>query len=149
MLLLGMLQPPSVAAEVILHVWFSARLTSPILQKFKEIGPLIADVVGKIRDRRADVLLSKTWSFGTRQVSVRMYKKQWNTLLAMLDADHDVAETERNRLHIMLNATRLDYQERHLLFLPPAQRVCSHKMRKTGVLVPFGSSLEQFNCPNP
>ena len=113
------------------------------------VRALIADVVGKIKSKNNDILLSKTWTFGPREVSVRLYKGQWSFLLKMLDSHHVVLETEQHRLYVMLNPSRLDHQERHLYSQTPAGRLCSHRMRKTGVLVPFGSCLEQFECSNP
>ena len=110
---------------------------------------LIADVVEKIKNKSDDVLLSKTWLFGPREISVRLRKYQWSCILKMLDSQHEVVETEKNRLDVMLNASRLDHQERHLCTLTPARRACSHKMRSTGVLAPFGHCLEQFQYSNP
>lgn len=149
-LLIAVLLPPVEAADVILHVWYSGQITSSILKILKgSIRALIADVVEKIKSKKDDILLSKTWTFGPREVSVRLYKKQWSFLLKMVDSHHDVLETEKHRLHVMLNASRLDHQERHLISQTPAGRVCSHRMRKTGVLVPFGYCLAQFQCSNP
>ena len=150
MLLITMLLPPPVAAEVVLHVWYSARLTSGMVHALqKSVKPLIADVVGKITGRSSSVLFSKTWTFGASAVSVRLYKEQWNFLLAMLEKDHRTDDTEGSRKYIMLNDTRLDYRERHLFLLSPSRRVCTDRMRKDGILLPFGSCLEEFSFPNP
>ena len=133
-----------------LHVWYSGRITSSMLKCLKgSIRALIADVVGKIESKNDEILLSKTWNFGAREISVRLYKQQWSFLLKTLDSNHNVSETEKHRLYVMLNASRLDHQERHLYSQTPAGRICSHQMRKTGVLVPFGSCLEPFQCSNP
>ena len=113
------------------------------------VRTLIADVIVKIESKKDDIMLSKTWTFGPREVSVRLYKEQWSFLLKMLDSNHNDLETEKHRLYVMLNASRLDHQERHLYCQTPAGRICSHQMRKTGILVPFGSCLEQFECSNP
>ena len=149
-LLVAVLLPPVEAADLMLHVWYSGRITSSMQKTLKKsVHSLIADVVGKIKSETDDTLLSKTWTFGSREISVRLSKKNWSFLLKTLDSHHGVSETERNRLHVMLNASRLDYLERHLYSQTPAGRVCSYKLRETGVLLPLGSCLENFQCPNP
>ena len=150
MLLVTMLLPPHVATEIVPHVWYSARLTAGMVQSLQEsVKPLIVDVVGKIVGKSSSVLLSKTWTFGTSVVSVRLYKEQWNFLLAMLEKGHRVDVTEKSRQDMMLNDTRLDFRERHLFKLPPSRRVCTSRMWKDGILLPFGSRLEEFSFPNP
>lgn len=80
LLILMFLQPP-VAAELVLHVWYSARLTSGMIQSLhRSVKRLIADVVPEIVVRSRSVLLSKTWTFGTGSVSARLYTERWNFL---------------------------------------------------------------------
>lgn len=149
-LLISVLLPPEEAADHMLHVWYSGRITASMLEFLKgPVRALIADVVGKIKSKGDDILLSKTWTFGPREGSVRLYKGQWSFLLKVLDSHHDVSETEKHRLYVMLNPSRLDHRERHLYPQTPAGRLCSHRMRKSGVLVPFGSCIDQFKCSNP
>ena len=114
----------------------------------KTIKPLIADVVSKIVGKPSSVLFSKTWTFGTSKVSARLYREQWNFLLATLEKAHNIDDTENSCKFIMFNDTRLDYRERSLFLLSPSRRLCTHKMRKDGVLLPFGCCLEEFNFPN-
>ena len=150
LLLIAMLLPPVVASEVMLHIWYSARLKPHMLQAMHEhVTPLVADVVRQIRRKSKRVILSKTWTFGSKIVSARLYKDQWSSLLAMVSAHHELAETEKNRRYIMFNETRLDTRERRLCSLPPLRRLCASKMRQLGALVPFGSALEEFRVPNP
>ena len=148
--LVSVLLPPVEAADLMLHLWYSSRIKSSMLEYLRtSVRNLIADVLEKIKNKRDDVLLSKTWLFGTREISVRLHKYQWSCVLKMLDSQHEVVETEKHRLDVMLNASRLDHQDRHLCTLTPARRACSHKMRETGVLAPFGHCLEQFQHSNP
>ena len=150
MLLITVLLSAPIAAELVLHVWYSARLTSDMVQSLQKfIKPLIADIVGKIVDRPSGVLYSKTWIFNTGTVSARLHKEQWSFMLAMLEKDHNVDTTEKSRKEIMLNHTRLDHRERSLLPLSPSRRVCADRMRQEGILLPFGSCLASFNFPNP
>lgn len=150
LLLIAMLLPPVFASEVMLHIWYSARLKPYMLLAVREhVAPLIVDVVRKIKRSSKRVLLSKTWTFGSRIVSARLYKDQWTSLLAMISQNHDLVDTEPNRRFIMFHETRLDTRERYLCSLTPMRRLCSDKTRRYGVLVPFGASLEGFRVPNP
>ena len=146
LLLIAMLLPPTVAAEVMLHVWYSGRLKPYMLQAIrKHVTPLIADVVNRIHRKSKRVILSKTWTFGSRVVSARLYKDQWYTLLAMVsDDDRVLADTEEIRECMMLNVHLQDTRELHLCSLPPLRRLCASKMRRTGVLLPFGSYLDEY-----
>ena len=148
--LISVLLPPVEAADLMLHVWYSGRIKSSMLEYLRDsVRSLIADVVEKVKNKRDDVLLSKTWLFGPREISVRLHKYEWSCILKMLDSQHEVVRTEKNRLDVMLNASRLDHKERHLCTLTPARRACSHRMRETGVLAPFGYCLERFQYSNP
>lgn len=150
MLLTSLIFPPIIAAELILHIWYSARLTPKMLQDVKDrVRPLIAEVVKKIEQKKNDVLLSKTWTFGTRVLSLRLYKQQWSSILRLFDGEQPVSKSEEERKYVMLNETRVDYRERRLFMLSPSRRACSFKMRETGMLLPFGSCLDGYNCSNP
>ncbi len=149
-LLIAILLPSDIASEVILHIWYSARLKPYILAPIHEhILPLVVDVVRQIKRKSKRVVLSKTWTFGSRVVAARLYKNQWELLQAMVVECHKIAETEKSRRDIMLNETRLDTRERRLCSLPPLRRLCASRMRQSGVLVPFGAALDGFRVPNP
>ena len=148
--LVSVLLPPGEAADLMLHLWYSGRINSSMVEHLRtSVRNLIADVVDKIKNKRDDILLSKTWLFGPREISVRLHKYQWSCILKMLDSQHEVVEAEKHRLDVMLSASRLDHQERHLCTLTPARRACSQKMRRTGILARFGHCLEQFQYSNP
>lgn len=150
LLLIAMLLPPAAASEVMLHIWYSARLKPHMLRAIHQhVTPLVADVMIKIKRKSKRDILSKTWTFGSRVISARLYKDQWEHLLSMVSASHDLAETEMNRRYIMQNVTRLDTRERHLCSLPPLRRLSATRMRQSGVLLPFGSCLDSFRVPNP
>lgn len=78
LLILMLLRPP-VAAELVLQVWYSARLTSGMIRSLhRSVKRLIADVVPETVVRSGSVLLSKTWTFGTGIMSARLYTERWN-----------------------------------------------------------------------
>ena len=150
MLLTSLVFPPVIAAEIVLHIWYSARLKPKMLQDVKDrVRPLIAQVLEKIEQRKNDILLSKTWTFGSRVLSLRLYKYQWDFILRLFDAEHPVSKSEAHRRDVMLNHTRVDYRERRLFQMSPSRRACSVKMRESGMLLPFGSCLDEYTCSNP
>ncbi|KAL8858534.1 MAG: hypothetical protein Q9178_004828 [Gyalolechia marmorata] len=139
MLLISAQLPPAEAAEVILHLWYSARLTQGMLTLIdKHVRKLIADVLFKIKDRANNVLQSKKWTFGSVEVTVCLYRPQWATLLQILDTKHDIGTTEKERRRVVLAPHRVDYRERQLYCLPAYMRLCSTRFKETGVLAPFG-----------
>lgn len=172
MLLIAAQLSPAEAAEVILHVWYSARLTRGMLTviddyvrkvrlvpafldfTFSKISGLthvqpVADVVFKIKDKSDNVLQSKKWTFGSTDITVRLTKLQWKTVLAIIDAKPELSKTEEERRKVVLAPHRLDCRERELINLPGFGRLCSARFRETGVLAPLAWSLERFDCPNP
>lgn len=150
MLLISAQLPPLESAELVLHIWYSSRLTQGMLAAIDKYARVpIADTVAKIKGKDDRVIQSKRWTFGTAEITVRLYKPQWATLLQILEAEHDVKKTEEERRKIVLAPSRIDYRDRELFTLPGFGRMCSTKFRETGVLVPFGSALVDFNCPNP
>ncbi|KAL8792020.1 MAG: hypothetical protein Q9195_005361 [Heterodermia aff. obscurata] len=150
MLLLAAHLPPLDAAELILHVWYSGRLSQGMLDAIKKyVKEAVAEVVAKIKGKSDNVMQSKKWTYGDVEMRVCLYKPQWNTLLQILEAKHEVQKTEQERQKIVLAPSRIDYRDRELYKLSGPRRLCTTKFRETGVLAPFGSCLEQFNCSNP
>lgn len=149
MLLLAAQLPPLDAAELILHVWYSGRLSKGMLAAIETyVKEPVAAVVAKIEGKRSDVMQSKKWTYGAVQITVCLYKPQWTMLLQILEAKHEVQKTEEERRKVVLAPIRLDYRDRELYSLPGSRRMCSTKFRETGVLAPFGSCLERFDCSN-
>ena len=65
LLLLALFLDLKEAPEAMLHVWYSARLTTKIAEMLHDkIKPIIADISGKIEQENDTINLSKTWSSG-------------------------------------------------------------------------------------
>ncbi|KAG7002098.1 hypothetical protein G7Y79_00029g063940 [Physcia stellaris] len=150
MLLVATRLPPADAAEVIVPLWYSARLTQAMLKIVEQyVKDPVAELVAKLQGKPEDVLLSKKWTYGASEVVVRLYKQQWTTLLQILESKHDVTKTEAERLKVVLAPSRVDYRDRELYGISGFRRICSTKFRESGVLAPFGSCLDQFQWSNP
>ena len=150
MLLVAVQVPPMDAAELILHMWYSARLTQDMLATIDTyVKQPVSDVVDKIKSKPHDIILSKKWTFGAAEVTVRLYKQQWDNLLRIFAKRHDVAKTERERQKVVWAPSRVDWRDRALCLLAGAGRMNERKFRDTGILAPFGSCLDHFEVSNP
>ena len=150
MLLTSLVFPPAIAAEIMLHIWYSARLKPKMLQDVKDrVRPLIVQALKKFEQETNDNLLSETWTFGSRVLSLCLYEGQWRFILMMFDAKHPVSNSEIHKQYMMLNATGMDILEHQLSQMSPSRRVCIVRMRESGMLLPFGSCLDEYTCQNP
>ena len=149
LLLVALRKVSTDTTELMLHIWYSVRLPFVMAKVIDtEIKPLIADVVHKIKDRSEKLLQSKTWSLDTASVTVRLYKPQWRLVLKMLESVHSATTAEHRRRDLVFNKNRVDFRERHYFDLTPSMRLCAHKFRETGVLLPFGHCVNDFEVAN-
>lgn len=149
LLILALILDPDGAPEILLHVWYSARLTPRIAMTLQEkVKPMVLDVVEKIQSKNDTTILSKTWSSGRASISVRFYKPQWLFLLKMLEAKMALENTESKRKYIMLHKDRLDFRERNWFNFLPDHRWGAYKFLETGVLLPVGHCTDDFTVPN-
>ncbi|KAL8690630.1 MAG: hypothetical protein Q9218_003964 [Villophora microphyllina] len=149
-LLLAAALPPSEAAEIIIHIWYSARLTVHMVAALdKYVTKEIAEVNTYLQDRSDNIAQEMIWRFGTTVIKACLYKSQWKAIHDMLAARHDVVKTERERKKIVLASDRADHRDRELCLLSSSQRMGAVKFRETGVLAPFGTCLDPFDRPNP
>ena len=144
--------PPDEASEVILHIWYSARLSKKASQAISTyVLPLVDEVIEKIKGKSSDIIQSKTWVFGTRSLRLLLFKAQWQALLIKLapfsSATSEV--TESNRRAVMLAPSRQDYLDRALVVQSARHRQCTMRFRETGVLLPFSHDIRAYKIPNP
>ncbi|KAB8302796.1 hypothetical protein EYC80_006141 [Monilinia laxa] len=152
LLLIALVFDPMQAADIMIHIWYSAFIPEPVLHKIQEqVLPLIEDVCSKVRCRPEKSLQSKTWVFGTRSLSLILSKASWDLLPAFFRVPDGWSASQAQKLmtETTLSPLRRDYIDRALYTCPPAWRVCATKFRTDGILLPFGQSRKDFNIPNP
>ena len=152
LLLIALHFSPETAAPMMLHLWYSALIPAQMLRSLQDnILPLIQEVCNKIQAKPAQSLLSKTWTYGTRSLRLVLTKEQWDHLLPYFEVPDGLSAAQAQIIRALttLAPERKDYLERALLTQPPAWRVCTMKFRKDGVLLPFGSSRQELDSPNP
>ncbi|KAI3337490.1 hypothetical protein HD806DRAFT_543118 [Xylariaceae sp. AK1471] len=143
---------PAVAAEHVLHIWYSALITEPcnrmLLNKLK---PLVEDVCNKTAQKPGPALLAKTWKFGESSLRLILTRDNWFSLLSYFDVPwgltKDRAQLVRQRT--VSAPERVDYVDRKLCNKSPAERLGMTKFRGDGILLPFGQPREAFTVPNP
>ena len=152
LLLVALHFSPETAAPMMLHLWYSALIPAQMLRSLQEnILPLIQEVCNKIQAKPAQSLLSKTWTYGTRSLRLVLTKEQWDHLPPYFEVPDGLSAPQAQviRASTTMAPERKDYLERALLTQPPTWRVCTMKFRKDGILLPFGSSRQELDSPNP
>ena len=138
------------AVDLMLHLWYSARLTNRMENLLEtKIQPLIAYVVEKIATKSDNVIHAKTWTVNKSSIAVRLYKHQWGLILKLLTSKPPTAITEANRTFVTLNESRKDHRQRHYYNMTPPMRLCAQKLRATGILLPFSNYAGEFVATNP
>ncbi|ESZ89522.1 hypothetical protein SBOR_10092 [Sclerotinia borealis F-4128] len=152
MLLTALVFDPVEAADIMLHIWYSAFILESALHKLQEkILPLIEDICRKIRGRSETFLQAKDWTFGTRTLTLILPKASWDLLPSFLKVPDGLTASQAQKVMVetTLSSSRRDHAERILCTRPPAWRVGATKFRTNGILLPFGQSRKDFNTPNP
>ncbi|KAL6863995.1 hypothetical protein J3F83DRAFT_182202 [Trichoderma novae-zelandiae] len=140
------------AIDCIIHVWYSALIRKSDLEILqRRVRPLIQNVCDKAKDKQGTSILAKTFTFGQRSLRLVLQKSSWDALLAYLSipAGLTAERASRIRAAVTLVESRKDYWHRDWLVLTPTRRVAKHRFRQDGILLPFGSSRDDFQEPNP
>ncbi|KAF7175088.1 hypothetical protein CNMCM7691_006492 [Aspergillus felis] len=140
------------AVDCIIHLWYSAFVRESDVDLLRHrIRPLIEDVCNKIKDKKPESLLAKTWTFGRHSLRVILERSSWDRLLTFLDPPASLTADRalEVRAAITLAESRKDYRDRYMYCQSPSHRIAFNKFREDGLLLPFGSSRHEFREPNP
>lgn len=136
-----------------IHIWYSAFIRQTDLEFLHGVvRPNIERVCNNLEGDDLDRLHSGSFSRGSYcRVNVVLPKKSWLALLNYLEVPEGLSldKARSIRTAVTLPAGHLDYIEHNYFPLLPTQRVCWHRFRLDGVLLPFGASREPFDTPNP
>lgn len=152
MLLVALQYEPHVAAEMILHLWYSPRITHDMFAKLQTgIAPLIEAVRTKMAQKAGTSAQSVVWTFGRCTINLAITNKHWDELPVHLKGCQGMTAEEAHiaRRSVTFEKTREDFVESVLYSHPPGWRAPVMKMREDGMLLPFGASREAFEAPNP
>ncbi|RYP39103.1 hypothetical protein DL766_000559 [Monosporascus sp. MC13-8B] len=143
---------PTVAAEYVLHVWYSALITAPCSSMLRDkLKPMVEYVCNKIAQKPGSALLGKTWKFGESSIRLVLTRNNWFSLLSYFDVPQGLAKDAAQYLRQMVVSApeRVDYVEREMCTKSPSARLGIAKFRGDGILLPFGQPRGAFAIPNP
>ena len=152
LLLIALTFEPAEAANIMVHLWYSALIPGKLLQRIREkVLPLIQDVCQKIENKPASSFQAKRFSINGKTLRVVLLKEQWLKLPAYLDVPDGltVVRVKEIRDAVVCAPHRLDHVHRHLYNLSPRARTSMMRFRERGVLFPFGAPTNEFDTPNP
>lgn len=138
--------------DCMIHVWYSALLRKSDLDLLQtKIRPLLENVYENIKSKGPMCVLGKTWTFGERSLRITLRKSSWDKLLSYLDIPEGLTSERAHQVRTAntMAKTRRDYVDRHLVCHSRPHRVAITQFRKDGILLPFGSSRQDFQVPNP
>ncbi|KAL6354456.1 hypothetical protein LRP88_11791 [Fusarium phalaenopsidis] len=144
---------PEDAATRMIHIWYSTFIRQSDLEFLHGVvRPNIERACSNLEGEDLDRLHSGTFSRGSYSgVNVVLPKKSWLALLKYLEVPEGLTldQAQQVRTAVTLPAGHLGNIEHNYFPLLPAQRICWHRFRLDGVLLPFGASSKPFDTPNP
>lgn len=140
--------------ECMLHVWYSAFITSQDVDLLREkVHPLVLAVVDSPANAHMPAManLAHTWKFGSNTCRLEMEKGAWIFLKFSLSVAHGLSfqDAQHRRSSVTLANERRDYFDRFYNEQSPSARVCMQRYREDGLLLPFGAERSEFKVPNP
>jgi hypothetical protein len=152
MLLIALQFESDAAVPMIIHLWYSALLPSCVTQAIQtNILPMVEHVCQKIKTKPGGALQAKTFEIGDRKLRITLKKEEWVRLARFCQVPEGLTAeaAQRIRRRITLAPERVDYRDRALLNMPAGVRQGEMYFRHTGVLLPYGCSIKDFDTPNP
>ncbi|KAK1624557.1 hypothetical protein BDP81DRAFT_437802 [Colletotrichum phormii] len=141
-----------IAADCIIHVWYSALLRKSDLDIMQHrIRPVLEEVCHKLKGKGSDNLQAKNWTFGQRSLRLVLKKSVWDDLLSFTGTPKGLTANRAHEIRkaVTLAEGRKDYRERHLLVQSLSHRIALTRFREDGLLLPFGNARDAFRHPNP
>lgn len=144
---------PQVAAEMILHLWYSPLITKEMSWKLRsEFIIQMHGIFFKASNDPNNLMQEHTWRTGTSELQATLTNKQWLHLFNDFFVSHLNMTAEQAmelRSSVMASEITTDEFEFHCFEHPPGWRVSRKRFREEGMLLPFGASRDAFTVPNP
>ena len=140
--------PPMEAADLILHLWYSAFITPEIYATLqKEVLPWIETINEGVTNIPDD---DQTIGWSKFRLYITMHTSMWKGQPAYVKGDPTFGTQKAQETgDRVLTLAGADWLEALLYKQQPGWRVSSSKYRKDGLLLPFGANQENFTVPNP
>lgn len=152
-LLLAMMQPVELAVDTIIHLWYSALLTRPMLERIRNrVLPYLNHALEEYRKANPstqDLVLEWPTPPGVNCKAQFAFTLTDVILLQQLVAtEHDKTAAMQDRANMMYLPQFIDAVELHMYNQRPQWRSSLDRYQQTGVLSPFGACLEAFDVVN-
>jgi hypothetical protein len=140
------------AADCILHVWYSAQLTTKHMDLLNDtVQPLIRETCYLLKKMNCPKnLMTKKWKFGDRSIHITLAKQMWFKALECLALPQRVSHEEiMSRRTQAIQSETTDMLEKLLFLEDPGHRLSRVKFREDGILLPYSNSRKEHGTPNP
>ncbi|RDW81293.1 uncharacterized protein DSM5745_04850 [Aspergillus mulundensis] len=142
--------------DSIIHIWYSALVRElELIILHHKLRPMVQAACSEIKNNpyydEPRSTFARTWGIGKYSLKLWLNKPSWNSLLSRLDVPLGLTaeRAQQMRTASLVNPAAVDYFERFMCLQPPSHRVASKKFQYDGLLLPFGSSRQEFQVPNP
>ena len=136
LLILGTISDEVIAADVALHFWYSAFIPAEYLLRISIALVSFIQYESRIFPLGPHSTLSGWLSMQAKQCLSHFVSSP----ISVRDAQDEYARV-RNA------PSRCDFRDRMYVGLRPSHRVAFQEYRRSGIILPFGASKAQFNCP--
>ena len=141
-------------ARSLIHLWYSASITSEIYSELvSRVKPLFDDVCRQISATPAQEIVEKVWLFPHgKNLRLALKSEDWFSLQALCDVPSTLTSQKalEARKAITLAPERRDYRDRwYFKDATPSVRVAKQRFREDGLLLPVGDDRLGFGIPNP
>jgi hypothetical protein len=154
-LLLAFSSPNGEASELIIHLWYSCALTTPMAAALKEkLAPLIKKAYNKLKDPLPESMIVWPFMFGNSCLFLTLKFMMWKRLLDLVEGkcftDFEKADKSRKIVNSNLASQHwIDETERLNFNAPRSRRVVDDLFRERGIMLPSGAAIDNFKIPNP
>lgn len=142
--LLGTIPDEKLAADVVLHLWYSTFIPAEYLvQMATAVAKFLDGPVERLTTSRPVGLHSTiSWCY-TPEAMERLMR------ITTLDPSSlSVADAQNEYDRVRQAPSRRDFMDRKYLRLKPSHRVALQEFRRFGIVLPFGAPNSHFNTPN-
>jgi hypothetical protein len=141
------------AVPMMIHLWYSAFLPKCMVEALqKTLLPRLDQVCNKIQHRSTEFIQTETIRVENKSsLRIMLSKGNWFRLKAAITVPAGLTASAANQVRqaTTQGSTRADALEFELFLRRPAKRAAWKAFCEDGVLLPFGSSRDSFDTPNP
>lgn len=147
-LLILHLEDEDVAVDAILHFWYSTHLREEHINLIESlILPFIVNMTSTPL-ARGHAIFDRSFRLGNGSVQIAIMKEHWLSIVDILTAQRDRRTAQQSYDSIMIPESDNYDLRLYQISRDLHRRASLLHMRKTGILLPFGASVQGFNSLN-